>query len=295
MLFYRSQSYQDPLSPVPPPPFRSMSISKAKQNENNLLNRIPRYIEKASSKNHSQTLRLNSASGYLFMNARNDFQIDSEDVKDMMRKRRQQLLEKSRNAFNYETFRRNNNNDRTSKQILTPSDIDGRYTSMQLYESRRSSFYSSGAKSENEKRSHDPLVDDSSRDEKSSYSKRKIMKNVNRNIPDPKKKQGKRVVNYFYDDDIDIRLEDNVLLDASTVFAKKHRREEYNDSVCVYRRGEAQEYSWTVNRKPGAGRQHDLVSNDGSVGYFLTDDNENDCRFALDTLTFTQPPHRASV
>ncbi|XP_077297117.1 potassium channel subfamily K member 3-like [Arctopsyche grandis] len=296
----KSQPYRDPLSPIPPPPFRSMSAAKAKQNENNLLNKIPRYIEKASSKNHSQTLRLNSASGYLFMNAKNDFQIDSDDVKEMMKKRRQQLLEKSRNAFNYETFRRNNNNDRTSKQVSTPSDIDGRCMSMQLYESRRSSFYSSGARSENEKRSHDPLVDDSSKDERSSYSKRKIMKNVNRNIPDPRRsRQSRRVVNYFYDEDIDIRLEDNVLLDASTVFAKKHRpRGEYNDSVCVYRRGDAQEYSWTVNGRSTADPRRqggDVTSNDGSVGYFLTDDNENNCRFALDTLTFNQPPHRASV
>ncbi|VVD03635.1 unnamed protein product, partial [Leptidea sinapis] len=60
--------YRDPLSPVAPTHLRDMKRSR----------NIPRYIEKPNNKYASQTLRLNSASGYLYMNARNDFQLDFE-------------------------------------------------------------------------------------------------------------------------------------------------------------------------------------------------------------------------
>ncbi|XP_048000530.1 two pore potassium channel protein sup-9-like isoform X2 [Leguminivora glycinivorella] len=61
----KSMLYRDPLSPVPPTNMKQIKTKSYRE-----LGPLPRYIEKSSSKNRSQSLRLNSASGYLYMNAK---------------------------------------------------------------------------------------------------------------------------------------------------------------------------------------------------------------------------------
>lgn len=185
-------------------------------------------------------------------------------------------------------------------------DLDGRCTSIQLFGSRRSSFYSIDGRSENEKRSHDPLMDDSSKDDKSNtYSKRKIMRNVDRNIRENKELHRKNGENYFYDE-TDFRLGEDAFLDPSKVFSKrkKNKKKNNNDDVCVYKGNKkTADYSWNAattntrvkNERSNFKNNCDQVSNDDSCGYYLTNDDENEFCFINDTLTFAQPPHRASV
>ncbi|CAH0403532.1 unnamed protein product [Chilo suppressalis] len=247
----RSIPYRDPLSPVPP-----TNIKQIKNKNYRELGGLPRYIEKSSSKNRSQTLRLNSASGYLYMNAKtNDFQIDPEDFREIVAKRREQLR---RGMLMYE-MRYNNN-----EQYLNPyrHSISNRGCSPPS-----ASLYSMNMRSEN--RSNDPLVDDYD-SEKSSYAKKKLMKNIARNT--------QRMDNYFYDD-AELRFDDEYAFDGSIIFAKRRKSLEKK----------WEEYMCELPKNP------DQISNDGSYGYYLPDEEEQEQYFVNDTLTFNLPPHRASI
>ncbi|KAH9634389.1 hypothetical protein HF086_010869 [Spodoptera exigua] len=252
----KSIPYRDPLSPVPPTHIRQIKSKNYRE-----LGSIPRYIEKSSSKNRSQSLRLNSASGYLYMNAKtNDFQLEPEDFREMVTKRREQLR---RGMMMYE-MRCNNN-----EQYLHPY----RHSLSTRLETspHSSSLYSMNMRSEN--RSNDPLVDDYD-SEKSSYAKKKLMKNIARNT------SNKRVENYFYDDAV-LHFDDEYAFDGSILFAKRRKSIDRN----------WEDYTCEMPRTHGP----DQVSNDGSYGYYLPDDEEQDQYFVNDTLTFQLPPHRASI
>lgn len=241
----KSIPYRDPLSPIPPTNIKQI---KSKNNYRE-LGSIPRFIEKSSDKNRSQTLRLNSASGYLYMNARNDFQIDPEDFREIVAKRREQLR---RGMLLYE-LRYNNNEQYYGQSISSP----------------RSSLYSVNMK-ENDKRSNDPLVDDYD-SEKSSYARRKLLKNIERNT--------RRNDNYFYYDAV-LHFDDEYAFDGSILFAKRRK------SMDNWEDFDVQNYQSNY----GA----DQVSNDGSYGYYLQPDDD-DQYFVNDTLTFAPPAHRASI
>lgn len=249
----RSILYRDPLSPVPP-----TNIKQIKSKNYQGLGGLPRYIEKSSSKNRSQSLRLNSASGYLYMNAKtNEFQIDPDDFKEMVAKRREQLR---KGMMMYE-MRYNNN-----EQYLHPYRHSIGQTSP-----HSSSLYSMNLRSEN--RSNDPLVDDYD-SEKSSYARKKLMKNIARNT------SNKRMENYFYDDAV-LHFDDEYAFDGTILFAKRRKSFENN---------------WDVTYDmPRSQYAPDQVSNDGSYGYYLPDDEEQEQYFINDTLTFNLPPHRASI
>lgn len=241
----KSIPYRDPLSPIPPTNIKQI---KSKNNYRE-LGSIPRFIEKSSDKNRSQTLRLNSASGYLYMNARNDFQIDPEDFREIVAKRREQL----RSGMLLYELRYNNNEQYYGQSISSP----------------RSSLYSVNMK-ENDKRSNDPLVDDYD-SEKSSYARRKLLKNIERNT--------RRNDNYFYDDAV-LHFDDEYAFDGSILFAKRRK------SMDNWEDFDVQNYQSNY----GA----DQVSNDGSYGYYLQPDDD-DQYFVNDTLTFAPPAHRASI
>ncbi|XP_068624716.1 two pore potassium channel protein sup-9-like [Battus philenor] len=251
----KSIPYRDPLSPVPP-----TNIKHIKSKHYRELGGLPRYIEKSSSKNRSQTLRLNSASGYLYMNARNDFTLDPEDFREMVAKRREQLR---RGVMMYE-MRCNNN-----EQYLNPY-RNSLSTRMET-SPHSSSLYSMNIRSEN--RSNDPLVDDYD-SEKSSYARKKLMKNIARNT------SNKRVENYFYDDAV-LHFDDEYAFDGSILFAKRRKSIDPNWD----------EFACELPKNPAYA---DQVSNDGSYGYYLPDDEEQQY-FVNDTLTFNLPPHRASI
>ncbi|XP_013174734.1 PREDICTED: potassium channel subfamily K member 9-like [Papilio xuthus] len=249
----KSIPYRDPLSPVPP-----TNIKQIKSKNYRELGGLPRYIEKSSSKNRSQTLRLNSASGYLYMNARNDFTLDPDDFREMVAKRREQLR---RGVMMYE-MRCN------EEQYLNPY-RNSLSTRMET-SPHSSSLYSMNIRSDN--RSNDPLVDDYD-SEKSSYARKKLMKNIARNT------RNKRVENYFYDDAV-LHFDDEYAFDGSILFAKRRKSIETNwdEFACVMPKNPAYE---------------DQISNDGSCGYYLPDDDQQ--YFVNDTLTFNMPPHRASI
>lgn len=250
----RSIPYRDPLSPGPP-----TNIKHIKSKHYRELGSIPRYIEKSSVKNRSQSLRLNSASGYLYMNAKaNDFQLDPEDFREMVAKRREQLR---RGMMMYE-MRCNNN-----EQYLHPY-RHSLSTRLEM-SPHSSSLYSMNLRSEN--RSNDPLVDDYD-SEKSSYAKNKLMKNIARNT------SNKRMENYFYDDAV-LHFDDEYAFDGSILFAKRRKSIERN----------WEEYNCEMPKNA------DAVSQDGSYGYYLPDDEDQDQYFINDTLTFQMPPHRASI
>ncbi|CAG9796175.1 unnamed protein product [Diatraea saccharalis] len=246
----RSIPYRDPLSPVPP-----TNIKQIKSKNYRELGSLPRYIEKSSSKNCSQSLRLNSASGYLYMNAKtNDFQLDPEDFREMVAKRREQLRRgMTMNEMNY------NNNEQYLD--LYRHSISNRGCSPPSV-----SLYSMNLRTEN--RSNDPLVDDYD-SEKSSYAKKKLMKNIARNT--------KKVDNYFYDD-AELRFDDEYAFDGSIIFAKRRKSLEKK----------WEEYTCELPKNP------DQISNDGSYGYYLPDEEDQEY-FINDTLTFNLPPHRASI
>ncbi|XP_038219305.1 two pore potassium channel protein sup-9-like [Zerene cesonia] len=212
----RSIPYRDPLSPIPPTNIRHIK-------PRNLCN-IPRYIERNSARDNSQSLRLNSASGYLYMNARNDFTIEQEDFNEMVARRREQL----RRGMAYTHY---------SPQSSCAN----------LHE-----------------RSNDPLVDDYY-SEKSSYEKKKIKRNIDRNT---------KPVNYFYDDAV-LHFDDEYAFDGSIIFAKR-RKSIDKDLISELARFNV-----------------DQMSND-SYGYYL-DESEQDQYFINDTLTLSMPAHRASI
>ncbi|XP_004923628.1 potassium channel subfamily K member 9 [Bombyx mori] len=249
----RSIPYRDPLSPVPP-----TNIKQIKSKNYRDISGIPRYIEKSSSKNRSQSLRLNSASGYLYMNAKtNDFQLEAEDFREIVAKRREQL----RKGMMMYDIQYNN-------EYLQPY----RHSiSTRLETSPHSSLYSMNIRSDN--RSNDPLVDDYD-SEKSSYAKKKLMKNIARNT------NNRRVENYFYDDAV-LHFDEEYAFDGSILFAKRRKSIDKN----------WEEFACELPRSYGA----DQISNDGSYGYYLPDEDEQEQYFINDTLTFTMPPHRASI
>ncbi|CAH4032752.1 unnamed protein product [Pieris brassicae] len=203
-----SVPYRDPLSPS-----NMRQIPRYRGN-------IPRYIEKSASKYNSQTLRLHSASGYLYMNAKNEFTIEPEDFQELVARRREQL--------------------RRGMKMCQYSPQSS-YTNMHG-------------------RSNDPLVDDYY-SERSNYEKKKLKKNIDRNV---------RRENYFYDEAV-LHFDDEYAFDGSIIFAKR-RKSIDKDLLCDAR------------------FQSDKVSID-SYGYFL---NDTDC-FVNDTLTLSRPAHRASI
>ncbi|CAG9109073.1 hypothetical protein JYU34_019981 [Plutella xylostella] len=250
----RSIPYRDPLSPVPPTNIRAI---RARNSTTRELGGLPRYIEKSSAKNRSQTLRLNSASGYLYMNAKtNDFQLNPADFREIINKRREQLR---KGIMMYEM----QSHDRYSCRNSVST----------RQESPHSSFYSMNLRCENEKRSIDPLMDDFE-SEKSSYARKKIRKNIDRNT---------RKENYFYDDAV-LHFDDEYAFDGSILFAKRRKSlTNWDDYTC---------------EMPNENRPHcstDQVSNDGSYGYYLNPEEEESQYFVNDTLTFVPPPHRASI
>ncbi|XP_045779745.1 two pore potassium channel protein sup-9-like [Maniola jurtina] len=248
----KSIPYRDPLSPVQPTNIKQIRAKNYRE-----LGSIPRYIEKSSSKNHSQSLRLNSASGYLYMNAKtNDFQIDPDDFREIVAKRREQLR---KGMMSYEI---------SNDQYLNPY----KNSFNRELSPHSSSLYSMNIRSEN--RSNDPLVDDYD-SEKSSYAKKKLMKNIARNT------NNKRVENYFYDDAV-LHFDDEYAFDGSIIFAKRRKSidKNWDDFTCDL---------------PKNSMYADQVSNDGSYGYYLPDDEEQEQYFVNDTLTINMPPHRASI
>ncbi|XP_041983942.1 two pore potassium channel protein sup-9-like [Aricia agestis] len=234
---HKSIPYRDPLSPIPPTNIRQIK-SKG-------YGGLPRYIEKSSSKNRSQSLRLNSASGYLYMNAKtNDFQLEPEDFREMVAKRREQLRKGMNNMEN---------------EYVNPlRNIFNRLDNSPL----SSSLFSMNMKDD---RSNDPLVDEES--EKSSYARRKLMKNIARNT------RNKRVENYFYDDAV-LHFDDEYAFDGSILFAKRRKSldPDFDEFVDLPR-----------------------YDDDGSYGYYIPDDESQEQYFVNDTLTFNLPSHRASI
>jgi hypothetical protein len=244
----RSIPYRDPLSPVPP-----TNIKHIKSKQYRELGGLPRYIEKSSAKNRSQSLRLNSASGYLYMNAKtNDFQLDPEDFREMVAKRREQLR---RGMLQYDMKYNNNEQYYPYRRSISNRGI-----------SPPSSLYSMNLRSEN--RSNDPLVDDYD-SEKSSYAKKKLMKNIARNT--------KRQENYFYDNS-HLKFDEQYDFDGTILFAKRRKEQKWEEYLCELPK-----------------KAIDQVSNDGSYGYYLPDDEDQEQYFVNDTLTFNMPPHRASI
>lgn len=235
------------------------NIKQIKSKNYRELGNMPRYIDKASSKSRSQSLRLNSASGYLYMNAKaNEFQIDPDDFREIVAKRREQLR---KGMMMYE-MRYNNN-----EQYLNPY----RHSlSTRMESPHSSSLYSMNMRSEN--RSNDPLVDDYD-SEKSSYAKKKLMKNIARNTAN------KRMENYFYDDAV-LHFDDEYAFDGSILFAKRRKSVEKN-----------WEYTCEMPKNQYGADQVSI----GSYGYYLPDDEEQEQYFVNDTLTFNLPPHRASI
>ncbi|GBP58676.1 Two pore potassium channel protein sup-9 [Eumeta japonica] len=250
----KSITYRDPLSPVPPTNLRQIKSRNYRE-----LGAIPRYIEKSSVKNRSQTLRLNSASGHLYMNAKpNDFQLDPDDFREIVAKRREQLRKSM--LMNEMT-----NNNRYSSPHCSAT-CRSFATSHQS-----SSLYSVNLKSETDKRSNDPLVNDYD-SEKSSYAKKKLMKNIERNT--------KKLENYFYDDAV-LHFDDEYAFDGSILFAKRRKSiDNWDEYACAM---------------PNTAVAPDEVSNDGSYGYYLPPDDEEGAYFVNDTLTFAPPAHRASI
>lgn len=191
------------------------------------------------------------------MNAKtNDFQLEPEDFKDIVTKRREQLRRgMTMNEIIY------NNNEFLNPYNALCDRID--------ISPHSSSLYSMNMLSGN--RSNDPLVDDYD-SEKNSYAKKKLMKNIARNT------NNKRMENYFYDDAV-LHFDDEYAFDGSILFAKRRKSVEKN-----------WEYACQMPRNHG-----DNVSNDGSYGYYLPDEDEQEQYFINDTLTFNLPPHRASI
>lgn len=187
------------------------------------------------------------------MNAKtNDFQLEPQDFREMIAKRRDQL----RRGMSI-----NNNEQYYQPSMSTRA------------ESPHSSFYSMNLRCENDKRSNDPLVDDYD-SEKSSYAKKKLMKNIDRNT---------RCENYFYDDAV-LHFDDEYAFDGSILFAKRRKSPERNwgEFACEMPSG-MQSYP------------PDQVSNDGSYGYYLPPAEEEQEYFLNDSLTFVPPSHRASI
>lgn len=191
------------------------------------------------------------------MNAKtNEFQLDPEDFREMVAKRREQLR---RGMMTYEM-----NN--TEQYLNTYAhSISNRFD----HSPHSSSLYSMNLISEN--RSNDPLVDDYD-SEKSSYAKKKLMKNIARNT----NSKG----NYFYDDAV-LHFDEEYAFDGSILFAKRRKSIDRN----------WEEFNCELPKGYGV----DQVSNDGSYGYYLPDEDEQEQYFVNDTLTFTMPPHRASI
>nr|XP_032525043.1 potassium channel subfamily K member 9-like [Danaus plexippus plexippus] len=187
--------YRDPLSPVPPTYIKDIRSKNYRE-----LGNMPRHSEKTSG-NRSQSLRLNSASGYLYMNAKsNDFQIDPEDFRDIVAKRREQLRKGMTNM----------------SEQYTHAHRDSCRTESQ------SSLYSMNIRNDN--RSNDPLVYDCD-SERSSYERKKIIKNIERNTD-------RRNENYFYDDAI-LHFDDEYAFDGSIIFAKRRKSVDRNiDLTC---------------------------------------------------------------
>ncbi|CAH0731529.1 unnamed protein product, partial [Brenthis ino] len=244
----KSIPYRDPLSPVPPTNIKQIRAKIPAYRE---LGNIPRYREKSSTKNRSQSIRLNSASGYLYMNAKtNEFQLDPDDFREIVAKRREQLRKGMTSC------------ELSHDQFLNPYSFNR--------ESPHSSLYSMNIRTEN--RSNDPLVDDYD-SEKSSYAKKKLMKNIARNT------NNKRVENYFYDDAV-LHFDDEYAFDGSILFAKRRKsiNQNWEEFTCDFKN--------SIN---------DQTSNDGSYGYYLPDEEEQEQFFVNDTLTFNLPSHRASI
>lgn len=188
------------------------------------------------------------------MNAKtNEFQLDPDDFREIVAKRREQLRKGMTNYAN--------------DQFLSPfrNIFDPLETSP-----HSSSLYSMNFRSDN--RSNDPLVDDYD-SEKSSYARRKLMKNIARNT------SNKRMENYFYDDAV-LHFDDEYAFDGSILFAKRRKSMDKNwdDFTCDMPK------TYAI----------DQISNDGSYGYYLPDDDQEQL-FVNDTLTFQLPSHRASI
>ncbi|XP_063543126.1 potassium channel subfamily K member 9-like [Cydia strobilella] len=245
----KSMLYRDPLSPVPPTNMKQIKTKSYRE-----LGNLPRYIEKASSKNRSQSLRLNSASGYLYMNAKtNSFQLEPDDFREIVAKRREQLR---KGMMMYEMSCNNN------EQYLHPY----RHSTSTRVETspHSSSLYSMNMRSDN--RSNDPLVDDYD-SEKSSYARKKLLKNIARNTY--------KQENYFYDDAV-LHFDDEYAFDGSILFAKRRKSVDRNWDFAMPK------------------QDPDQISNE-SFGYYLPDDEDLEQYYANDTLTFNLPPHRASI
>lgn len=183
------------------------------------------------------------------MNAKtNDFQLEPDDFKELVAKRREQLRKGMMTDGLY------NNNE----QYLNP------YNSSNMLEdsAQSSSLYSMNMRAEN--RSNDPLVDDYD-SEKSSYAKKKLMKNIARNT--------KKMENYFYDDAV-LHFDEEYAFDGSIIFSKRRKSVEKNwDYACQMPNDQA-------------------VSIDDDYGYYLPDETE---QYITDTITLNLPPHRASI
>ncbi|XP_061724733.1 uncharacterized protein LOC133530719 isoform X1 [Cydia pomonella] len=245
----KSMVYRDPLSPLPPTGMKQITSKSSRG-----LGSLPRHIEKASAKNRSQSLRLNSASGYLYMNAKtNSFQLEPDDFREIVAKRREQLR---RGMMMYEMSCNNN------EQYLHPY----RHSTSTRVETspHSSSLYSMNMRSDN--RSNDPLVDDYD-SEKSSYARKKLLKNIARNTC--------KQENYFYDDAV-LHFDDEYAFDGSILFAKRRKSVDRNWDFAMPK------------------QDPDQISNE-SFGYYLPDDDDLEQYYANDTLTFNLPPHRASI
>lgn len=248
-VFFRSILYRDPLSPVPPTTMKQIKSKNYRE-----LGNLPRCDK--NPKERSQSLRLNSASGYLYMNAKtNSFQLEPDDFREIVAKRREQLR---KGMMMYEMGCNNN------EQYLNPY----RHSVSTRVETspHSSSLYSMNMKSDN--RSNDPLVDDYD-SEKSSYARKKLMKNIARNTS--------KQENYFYDDAV-LHFDDEYAFDGSILFAKRRKSIDRN---------------WDFAAMP-KNQDPDQVSNE-SFGYYLPDDDDLEQYYANDTLTFNMPPHRASI
>lgn len=103
---------------------------------------------------------------------------------------------------------------------------------------------------------------------------------INRQIIISRNTANKRVENYFYDDAV-LHFDDEYAFDGSMLFAKRRKSPEHR----------WEDYNCQLPKNPHA----DTVSNDGSYGYYLPDEEEQDQYFVNDTLTFSMPSTRASV
>lgn len=193
------------------------------------------------------------------MNARNDFTLDPEDIRELVAKRREQLR---RGIMMYKI--RCNESEQYSNTY--------RNSLSTRVDSPRSSLYSM----ERDNRSNDPLVGDYD-SERSSYARRKLLRNIERNTATNDVQVDRQAVNYFYDDAV-LRFDDEYEFDGSILFAKRRKFVDPNWGVTC------QLPHYTVNP--------DQLSND-SYGYYIPDDQ--DSYFVNDTLTFNLPSHRASI